>query len=78
MGSSTARSTMKGVKAASKNGAPTESLRAKASSATKGQIVPTKTTKAATASRTLFITSADSRLTRPKTPFASITPARNA
>ena len=40
-----ASATMKGVKAMSKNGGPTESLRSKNISATSGQIVPTKTTK---------------------------------
>ena len=73
-----ASATMKGVKAASKKGAPTDSLRPKASSATSGQIVPTKTTKAATASRMLLATSALSRLTRAKTPLASIACARAA
>ena len=66
------------MKAWLKKGAPTESLRAKASSAISGQSVPTKTTKAATDRSTLFSTSADSRLTMPKTPFASIEPARTA
>ena len=77
-GNITASATMKGVKAASKKGAPTESVRPKAISEKSGQIVPVKTTNAATASRILFITSALSRLTMEKAPFASIAPARAA
>ena len=70
--------TMKGVKAMSKNGGPTESLRSNSISATRGQIVPMKTTKQETASRILFITSALSRLARLNTPLASIALARAA
>ena len=77
IGSTKASATMKGVKAASKNGAPTDILRSNASP-TKGQIVPTNTTKDDTAKRMLFTTSALSRLTIPKTPLASIAPARAA
>jgi hypothetical protein len=73
-----ASATMKGVKAMSKNGGPTDSLRSQIISATSGQIVPTKTTKVATARSTLLATSALSRLTTPKTPLASIAPARAA
>mgnify|MGYP000879175599 CR=1 FL=1 len=42
------------------------------------RIVPTKTTKQDTASRRLLATSALSRLTSPKMPRASMTPARSA
>jgi hypothetical protein len=69
---------MKGVKAASKKGAPTDRVRPRSISATRGQIVPTKTTRAATDSRTLLTTRPASRLTRPKTPLASIAEARAA
>jgi hypothetical protein len=69
---------MKGVKAMSKNGGPTDSLRSQIISATRGQMVPTKTTKVATARSTLLARSALSRLTMPKTPFASIALARAA
>ena len=61
-----------------KNGGPTDNLRSKNISATKGHIVPTKTTKQLTARRMLLVSKALSRLTNPKTPFASIVPARNA
>ena len=70
--------TMNGVKAMLKKGAPTESLRSKNISAISGQSVPKNTTKHDTASRMLLTTSALSRLTMPKTPFASIAEARAA
>ena len=59
---------MNGVNAALKNGGPTESFLSKNNSATRGQIVPKKTTKAETASKILFDISAVSLLTREKTP----------
>jgi hypothetical protein len=59
---------IKGVKAALKNGGPTESFLSKNNSATRGQIVPKKTTKADTASKRLFDTNAVSLLTSEKTP----------
>ena len=68
----------KGIKAALKKGAPTDSARFHKISATKGQIVPIKTTKQATVSKRLFTTSPVSRLTMAKTPFASSAPARRA
>ena len=58
---------IKGVKAALKNGGPTESFLSKNNSATKGHIVPKKTTKADTASNTLFEISAVSLLASEKT-----------
>jgi hypothetical protein len=58
MGRITASATMKGVKAASKKGGPTESLRSKNISAMSGQIVPMKTTKVETARSRLLATSA--------------------
>ena len=58
---------IKGVKAALKNGGPTESFLSKNNSATKGHIVPKKTTKADTASNTLFEISAVSLLAIAKT-----------
>ena len=77
-GKITAKATMNGVKAASKNGGPTLSLRSKNISATRGQMVPIKTTKHATASKILLATNALSRLTTEKTPLASIRSARRA
>ena len=77
-GKTKAKSTIKGEKAASKNGAPTYNLRCQSISATKGQIVPTNTTKQLTASKRLFKTKAVSRLTSPKTPFDSSVEARAA
>ena len=68
---------MKGVNAALKNGGPTLSFRSKNISATSGHMVPTKTTKQATASSRLFTTRAVSRLSKPKTPFASSAEARS-
>ena len=58
---------IKGVKAALKNGGPTESFLSKNNSATNGQIVPKKITKADTASNTLFEISAVSLLASEKT-----------
>jgi hypothetical protein len=78
MGRTTAAAKTKGVKAASKKGGPTESVRSKNISAMSGQIVPMKTTKVETASSRLFTTSPDSRLTVEKTPLASIAPALSA
>jgi hypothetical protein len=78
MGRTTAAAKTKGVKAASKKGGPTDSVRSKNISAISGQIVPMKTTKVETASSRLLSTSPDSRLTVEKTPFASIAPARSA
>jgi len=75
-GRTIASATMKGVKAFSKKGAPTDSFLSQAISATSGQTVPMKTTKAATASRMLFSTSAPSRETGAKTPLACIAGAR--
>ena len=77
-GSTSPSSTMKGVKAMLKNGGPTLSLRSRNISATSGHMVPTKTTKHATANRMLLTSSALSRLTMPKTPRASMAPARRA
>ena len=65
---------MKGVKAALKNGGPTESFLSKNNSATKGHIVPIKITKADTANSKLFEINAVSLLTNEKTPCASIEP----
>ena len=59
---------MKGVNAALKNGGPTDSFLSKNNSATRGQIVQKKTTKAETASKRLFDISAVSLLTSEKTP----------
>ncbi len=78
IGSTAPRIRKNGVKAMLKNGGPTVSGRSKNISDTSGHIVPTNTTKADTASSTLFTTSALSRLTMPKTPRASIVPARRA
>ena len=72
------RITMNGVKAILKNGGPTESFLSTNISANMGQSVPMNTTKQLTASRILLVTNALSRLTRPKTPFASIAGARAA
>ena len=68
MGNTRPRATKNGVKAMSKKGAPTDSLRSKANSLISGQIVPTKTTKAATARRMLFNTNMLSRLSNEKAP----------
>ena len=58
---------IKGVKAALKNGGPTESFLSKNNSATNGHIVPKKITKADTASNTLFEIRAYSLLASEKT-----------
>ena len=68
----------KGMKAALKNGAPTDSARLHRISAIKGQIVPMNTTKQATVRRRLLTTRPLSRLTMANTPFASNWPARAA
>ena len=78
IGNITAKATIKGVKARSKNGGPTESLRSINNSATKGQTVPTKTTKQLMASSKLLAIRALSRLTGAKTPLLSIALARSA
>ena len=78
MGRISANATMNGVKAALKNGAPTDKARPISTSPTSGQIVPMNTTKAATVSSRLLATSAPSRLTMAKTPLASSVPARRA
>ena len=57
-----ASATMNGVKARSKNGGPTETLRPVTTSATSGHIVPKKTTKVATTRRRLLRTRPLSRL----------------
>ena len=65
---------IKGVKAALKNGGPTESFLSKNNSATKGHIVPTKITKADTANIKLFEINAVSLLASEKTLLDSIAP----
>ena len=72
------KTTKNGVKAALKNGSPTDSLRSHSISATKGQMVPMNTTKALTASKMLFTTSPLSRLSMLNTPLASIACTRAA
>ena len=61
-----------GVKAALKKGGPTESFLSKNNSATKGHIVPKKTTKADTASNKLFEINAVSLLASEKILWDSI------
>ena len=78
MGRITAKATINGVKATLKKGGPTESLRSIKSSATKGQTVPTKTTKQLMANNRLLAINALSRLTVANTPLLSIALARRA
>jgi hypothetical protein len=78
IGSAIASTIMKGVKAASKKGGPTETIRPVSTSMMSGHIVPTKTTAVATTSRTLLRTSPDSRETVEKTVFDFRLGARQA
>ena len=78
IGKMIAKPTINGVNAALKNGTPTDNFRSQTNSATNGQMVPIKTTKADTASNRLFATKAVSRLTIAKAPLASSAPARRA
>ncbi len=78
IGMAIASARTKGVKAALKKGGPTDNVRSKNISATKGQIVPIKTTKVETASKRLLSTKPLSRLTIEKTPLASMAVARAA
>ena len=79
MGSATAAAKTKGVKAASKKGGPTDSVRSKN---IVGDERPDRADERPRRSRPpvegLFSTSPDSRLTVEKTPLASMLPARNA
>ena len=69
---------MKGLKARSKKGGPTETLRPVSTSARSGHMVPKKTTRVAMTRRRLLTTSPLSRLTMAKTASERSAGARQA
>ena len=77
-GRTTASATMKGVKARSKKGGPTETLRPVSTSARSGHMVPKKTTRVAMTRSRLLTTRPLSRLTMAKTASERSTGARQA